>query len=81
MCRLVADADCTETLNVSATFVSVLFSDHFLFTHQGSDWTLDIMPLIVALPHPAGDGSLDAALAAALIPRFWRPSARNSLKS
>lgn len=49
-------------LNDKRIFVSVHFYDPFLFTHQGSDWTLDIMPLIVGLPYPAKAGSLDRVL-------------------
>jgi hypothetical protein len=49
-------------LSDNRTFVSVHFYDPFLFTHQGSDWTLDIMPLIAGLPYPAKAGSLDEVL-------------------
>ncbi|RTL50697.1 MAG: hypothetical protein EKK40_11290 [Bradyrhizobiaceae bacterium] len=47
------------------TFVSVHFYDPFLFTHQGADWTLDIMPFIGGLPYPAQAGHLEDALARA----------------
>jgi len=49
-------------LSDERTFVSVHFYDPFIFTHQGSDWTLDIMPLIVGLPYPARVGNLGDAL-------------------
>jgi hypothetical protein len=36
-----------------------------MFTHQGSDWTLDIMPLIIDLPFPARAGRMEQVMAAA----------------
>ncbi len=49
-------------LSDTRTFVSVHFYDPFLFTHQGSNWTLDIMPLIMGLPYPAQAGRLEEVL-------------------
>lgn len=51
-----------DRLHDKRTFVSVHFYDPFLFTHQGSDWTLDIMPLIAGLPYPAQAGRLEEVL-------------------
>ncbi|HEY0236285.1 MAG TPA: cellulase family glycosylhydrolase [Afipia sp.] len=51
-----------EQLNDRRTFVSVHFYDPFLFTHQGSDWSLDIMPLIAGLPYPAQAEHLEEVL-------------------
>ena len=47
------------------TYLSVHFYDPFLFTHQGTDWSLDIMPLVVGLPYPPRQDALPRVLAAA----------------
>ncbi|HEY0219277.1 MAG TPA: cellulase family glycosylhydrolase [Afipia sp.] len=52
-----------DQLRDKRTFVSVHFYDPFLFTHQGSDWTLDVMPFIAGLPYPAQAGRLEEVLA------------------
>lgn len=47
------------------TYLSVHFYDPFLFTHQGTDWTLPIMPLITGLPYPPRQDALRTVIATA----------------
>jgi endoglucanase len=53
----------TDLLRDRRNFVSVHFYHPFLFTHQGSWWTLPYLAGTIGVPYPASAGSLPRTLA------------------